>query len=454
MFSGSILSTIEEAESDFLLLFDCCNAYHPPNRPSGAGRNVIEVISAVGFGAAVAAEPGTDSFTHHLDEALALAKSRGPLKVVDLYMHIINRLFPEAPSRLRSGSSFVVDRNGAPVEQKSRRQCPVHYWLSGRPKSITLAPLRKKHAGESDEFEAVVKLSHKSPVSTSVDTPQDLAETGVVQFARAEFPQVLISFRVTKDLFDVETWVKWLLEAPPEARDLIKIQGFYGSFSSLLLVKMPVQIWSLLPESSAVSFIGFTTTENLGPDLQKQVDGALTDVSRLQNRSRPTESDRQDTDLDMARAVSKAIPAASCGSSAMQSSYPSARLPSEKITTDPDIGVTPLIEKRESELREVDAAKLQRTSPSGEVLERQLDIWLAGHSATPSKKQLQMAKSRDVQDHGPAKEPGRRRNKITPSGSKEAPLRFACPFFKNSPDLYQNVKTCGGPGWNDVHRVM
>ncbi|KAK0717446.1 hypothetical protein B0T26DRAFT_751504 [Lasiosphaeria miniovina] len=176
MFSGSILSTIEEAESDFLLLFDCCNAYHPPNGPSGSGRNIIEVISAVGFGGgAVAAEPGVDSFTYHLDEALALAKRRGPLKVVDLYMHIINRLFPEAPARLRSGSSFVVDGNG-PVDQRSRRQCLVHYWLSGRDKSITLAPLEKTSSPCTD----------KGPQDTDVDlprvsieTPKDLAETGV-----------------------------------------------------------------------------------------------------------------------------------------------------------------------------------------------------------------------------------------------------------------------------------
>jgi hypothetical protein len=270
MFSGSILSTIEEAESDFLLLFDCCNAYHPPNRPSGSGRNIIEVISAVGFGGgAVAAEPGTDSFTYHLDEALALAKRHGPIKAVDLYMHIINRLFPEAPARLRSGSTFVVDGSG-PVEQRSRRQCPVHYWLSGRDKSITLAPLSKAESPHAGKGDAKVDLSSKN--HSSVEISKDLAESGVVQVTRARFPQVLVAFRVSKDILDVDAWVAWLLEAPLEAQDLIKIEGFYGSFSSLLLVNMPVPVWAMMPASESAMFVGFTTTDNQAPNLQRDIE--------------------------------------------------------------------------------------------------------------------------------------------------------------------------------------
>ena len=273
MFSGSILSTIEEAESDFLLLFDCCNAYQPSNRPSGSGRNVIEVISAVGFGA-IAAEPGTDSFTHHLDEALALAKRRGPIKAVDLHVDIISRLFPQAPSRLRRGGTYVVDDNG-PVEQKSRRQCPLHYWLSGHPKSITLAPMKARTPAATKNPNDTSQLSSVGSSSAANETAEELAGSGVVQIQRAVFPQVLVSFRVAQDELDTAAWVKWLLDAPPEARDLIKIEGLYKSFSSLVLVRMPVQVWSILPDSSAASFVGFITTGNHGSAFQNEVDNLL-----------------------------------------------------------------------------------------------------------------------------------------------------------------------------------
>lgn len=281
MFSGSILSTIEEAESDFLLLFDCCHAYHPPNRPSGSGRNVIEVISAVGFGNnAIAAMPGTDSFTHHLDEALALAKRRGPTKAVDLYMDIINRLLPGAPTRLSFQGSYVVDDHG-PVEQQSRRQCPVHYWLSGAEKSITLAPVVKRTPELPEELNTPSQrtfVDDASSSSHSSRTPEELVGEGVVQLQCAEFPQVLVSFRVTREALDASTWVKWLLNAPPEARDLIKIEGVYGSYSTLIILRMPVQVWCLLPESRASSFLGFITTENYGLEFQRDVDFQLDDV--------------------------------------------------------------------------------------------------------------------------------------------------------------------------------
>jgi hypothetical protein len=38
--------------------------------------------------------------------------------------------------------------------------------------------------------------------------------------------------------------------------------------------------------------------------------------------------------------------------------------------------------------------------------------------------------------------------------SKARPIRkLACPFFKRNPQLYQNCRTCPGPGWDDVHRI-
>jgi hypothetical protein len=103
--------------------------------------------------------------------------------------------------------------------------------------------------------------------------------------------------------------VKWLREAPPEARDLIKIEGFWGSFSSLLLVRMPIHVWDLLPESPAVSFVGFTTTDNRGPELQNVVNTLLAagDEEHLENRKEvstkteppETAKDRKDTETPL-----------------------------------------------------------------------------------------------------------------------------------------------------------
>jgi hypothetical protein len=49
--------------------------------------------------------------------------------------------------------------------------------------------------------------------------------------------------------------------APPECKD-VKIEGRYDSFSTLLLVRISVATWNLLPGNPAYSFVGFVTSEN------------------------------------------------------------------------------------------------------------------------------------------------------------------------------------------------
>ncbi|KAK1760077.1 hypothetical protein QBC47DRAFT_349 [Echria macrotheca] len=267
IFSGGILSNFEEAESDTLLLFDCCHAFYPLNRPTGSGRNIIEVIAAVGFGnAALAAEPGVDSFSYHLDEALALAKRRGPFKVADLHMAIMTRLFVDPPNRcIDSENKYIRDECG-PVEYKSQRQCPVHYWLSGAQRSITLAPLEREdhsHTEDSTDTEgstdATGKLpEHFPPAFRSWTNP-------------AEFPQVLMSFRVSREDINVSDWARWFRDAPAEVRGLIKVEALYRSFSNLIILRMPIQVWCLLPQSNAGSFIGFITSDNQGSEFQREV---------------------------------------------------------------------------------------------------------------------------------------------------------------------------------------
>jgi hypothetical protein len=45
----------------------------------------------------------------------------------------------------------------------------------------------------------------------------------------------------------------------------IRVEGRRGSSSTLLLLRMPVEVWNLLPENPAYSFVGLVTTENLAP---------------------------------------------------------------------------------------------------------------------------------------------------------------------------------------------
>jgi hypothetical protein len=83
---------MEEAESDAVLLYDCCNAAATTTSDSQQDqRGVTEVIAACGY-EAVAAEVGEHSFTNALVETLAAASKGVPFSVADLSNRIINRL--------------------------------------------------------------------------------------------------------------------------------------------------------------------------------------------------------------------------------------------------------------------------------------------------------------------------------------------------------------------------
>ncbi|KAK4102504.1 hypothetical protein N658DRAFT_485309 [Parathielavia hyrcaniae] len=50
--------------------------------------------------------------------------------------------------------------------------------------------------------------------------------------------------------------------------------------------------------------------------------------------------------------------------------------------------------------------------------------------------------------------PGKAKKKrVNPKEAAKGGKKFACPFCKHDPGRYKSVKTCCGPGWDDVHRV-
>src|SRR6266699_1414285 len=261
--AGGIQSLLEECDSDVLLLYDCCHAYHPPPVASDPEKIVVsEVLAACGF-ESTAAEVGDHSFTKNLREALAEAFNDDPndgLKVVDLHTRLISRLQTHKSSWQRDKEGqLVVDKNSRPVFEPVRRRTPVHYWLSRNDRSIVLAPLREPH----EVFE-LPSLPEASSSGSSEDSPGlDSQQTSVSDVSSRPEPHVLLIIRLEEDKFNVDEWSSWLSSAPKDAKELVKVEGVFGSFSTTVLLRVPVSIWDMFPESHAVTFIDFVTTPNL-----------------------------------------------------------------------------------------------------------------------------------------------------------------------------------------------
>ena len=78
-----------------------------------------------------------------------------------------------------------------------------------------------------------------------------------------EFPKVLISIAVEEDqTFRPEDWIDWIKSFPAAAK-CVRTEGVFKSDSTLLILSLPVAIWTQLPEDPAMSFIAFVRSHNL-----------------------------------------------------------------------------------------------------------------------------------------------------------------------------------------------
>ncbi|KAE8448946.1 hypothetical protein EG329_008742 [Mollisiaceae sp. DMI_Dod_QoI] len=246
--SRGIQSKFEEADADVLFLYDCCNSAATASSSSHRGhKSVTEVIAACGY-ETIAPEVGEHSFSNALTETLAAA-SKGPLiSVAELHARVLNRLKCWTPSFLKDETGkFTEDEAGRLKYQLQRRRTPIYGLLCETEprRSIVFGPLSAPN-------------SH-SPVAVQVNPRKRKRSENEV----LECPQILLAIRLDKHELDLQAWKECLLrQLPPAAKD-IKIEGIYGSFSTLLLLRVPVIVWDLLPPNPAYSFVGFITTHNM-----------------------------------------------------------------------------------------------------------------------------------------------------------------------------------------------
>lgn len=254
--SKGIQSKFEEADADVLLLYDCCNSAATTASPSHQGhKSVTEVIAACGY-ETVAPEVGEHSFSNALTEILA-ATSKGPsISVAELHARVLNRLKCWSPSFLKDeAGKFSDDETGRLKRELQRRRTPIYGLLCETEprRSIAFGPLG---------------VHNPQQATTSPPNPRKRKGSSIEDF---EYPQILLTIRLDRHELDLQAWKECLLRQLPVAAKDIKIEGIYGSFSTLLLLRVPVVVWNLLPPRSAYSFVGFVTTENMATENLQRV---------------------------------------------------------------------------------------------------------------------------------------------------------------------------------------
>ncbi|KAI2471289.1 hypothetical protein F4781DRAFT_387965 [Annulohypoxylon bovei var. microspora] len=234
-----ILARAQDDSPDVLLIYDCCHSLyaHPTNDKNS--RAVVECLFAGGFETKVP-NAGPDSFTMALiDELCEALYSSAPLSVADLHRGIIDRLqnWKARGMFTKDGKTKKDKRTGKIALTKPVRTTPIHMSLSVNetPRTIFLAPKKKQvlHL-QQDQNGKKSEAEHTKP------------------------PKVLLAVRLVENDYNTEALKKWILAAP---HSVVKFEKIYRSYSELLLVELPLQVWDLLPRNPAVTFVGFVRGE-------------------------------------------------------------------------------------------------------------------------------------------------------------------------------------------------
>lgn len=275
---SAFLHLFVEMDADALLLFDSCQAV--PQAFDSKGKGIVSAITATGFEPSMigtAAEVGPHSFTHALIQVLGVLSIPSPLSIpppTDVLLHtlLISELRKYNLSLERhSDGSFKRDTNGCHRVEPCRRRTPIHHWLSRNkhPRHILLLPLKR-----------VPEVGVANPPNPSPTEQKPVYDMVV--------PEVLVAVRLTTDSLgelDIEAWMKWVLSLPGHPTQVsikersVSIEGLYRSHSSLLILRMPNEVYNSLRKFKAMSLIGYVTGENQADKVNERVDKIIASSS-------------------------------------------------------------------------------------------------------------------------------------------------------------------------------
>ncbi|KAH8661280.1 hypothetical protein BGZ61DRAFT_149318 [Ilyonectria robusta] len=261
---SAIQTLFEMAKCDVLLLLDCCagaSAAPLTERPT----NIKETIAACGF-ETWAPRPGPQSFTNTLIEVLNEWASQPPFSAAMLHSEILTRL-KHAPPRWSSQGTLVESR-----------KTPAYIVSPPDPHtaSITLGRLVDEESCSSASFRAIPgsipeTLSQRVQGDSYVSSESRLeALLAMDEKGQRKAPHVLLTVALEEDqILDAASCARWLKQFPLLAK-FVSVEGVYRSYSTLLLLSVPVVLWDLVPDRPAAQFVGYVRSRNLVPREEPQ----------------------------------------------------------------------------------------------------------------------------------------------------------------------------------------
>jgi len=277
---SGIQQTLEHARSDILILLDCCAA---GRGHLGDGNGVTELLGACSYETR-ANGVGSFSFSHQLNMKLGqLARSRRAFTVGELY----DQVHEQMQSYRRQG-----------VHPNERYPAPVHHFLTRDKtfpsRSIELSVINalprslgssKRPAVSFQQVHAPAEQSRprkrvrwstdegvEPPPAPGFVTGNQLPGAVIPRLAPDQHLQdqrtMLFAVRLhetmpTKDLA-VEAFKEWFKNIPANVQDVVcKVEAQFLSDSTLLLVRVPMSVWSCMEGHPALMALGPVRSSNV-----------------------------------------------------------------------------------------------------------------------------------------------------------------------------------------------
>jgi hypothetical protein len=74
---------------------------------------------------------------------------------------------------------------------------------------------------------------------------------------------ISVSFAGMDTKPDYQQFVDWIAQNVPENVADIRVEAVFGSRSSLYIISVPTEVWVMMPDDEAYSFVGHVTSNNL-----------------------------------------------------------------------------------------------------------------------------------------------------------------------------------------------
>lgn len=253
---SAIQSLFVKARSDVLILLDTCAAASSTMRSQ---YGTMEAIVACGFESR-APPPGEYSFTNTLIEVLDDWIKKRSFSASCLHSEILFQLKLKETKKGREGKKLEWCTTPIHINYTADSKLPG---IELCRHNVLLAPEQVLHPEEPEKPSTYMDAMDIDfdDSNTSLSPLSDSTKSGELRT-----PHVLIKIGLehNQDPLDMKQCLRWL-ESVPFLGKWAKIEGVYPSFSTLIILSMPIAVWDMLPDHPACTFIGYITGDGESP---------------------------------------------------------------------------------------------------------------------------------------------------------------------------------------------